>query len=204
MKESKQVIITGVGGQGNILLARVIATATLMAGYDVRVGELYGSAQRGGPVVSYVKYGDKIYSPIIESGAADAIISLEIGETLRRLSLLKPQGTVIINNYSLIPTEVSIGKAKYPTLEEVISIVGKVAGNICVVPATQSAVELGEVRATNIVMLGVFAHVFNSGIPMDYFITAIKENVPAKYVDINIKAFEKGGMLARDLCLRIP
>lgn len=201
MSEVRSIVVSGVGGQGNILLARVIAVAALMAGYDVRVGELYGSAQRGGPVTSYVKYGSKTFSPIIERGSADAIISLELGETLRRLNLIKAGGTIVMNNYSIIPVEVLIGRAKYPKLEEVMSITREVTNSVCTVPATQSALELGEVRATNMVMLGAFAQYFSSGIPIEYYITAIKENVPAKYVDINVKAFERGRELARDLCL---
>ncbi|MBE9391659.1 indolepyruvate oxidoreductase subunit beta [Fervidicoccus fontis] len=201
--ETKQVIVTGIGGQGNVLMARILVAAAIDSGLEGRVGELYGSAQRGGPVASHVKFGKKAFSPIILEHEADAIISLELSESLRRLNMLKPNGAILINDYRIIPSSVMLGESKYPTKEEVIEAIKKVTDRICIIPATDMAKQLGNARIANVLMLGAFRVFFDTGIDREYFIQAIKENVRPKYVELNIKAFEKGEELGRELCKAI-
>lgn len=183
----KTVVISGVGGMGVLLASDILTEVFMKVGFDVKKSEVHGMSQRGGDVISIVRWGDKVYSPIIGANSADYILAFEMLEGLRALPLLKPDGEVIINTYRFNPLPVSAGLAKYPeNLIETISSQVKTY----VVDALDIALSLGNARVMSIVMLGAFAPLtkMEKGVWLDL----IKESVPKKYVDVNLKAFEMG------------
>lgn len=188
MNSTMNFMIVGVGGQGSLLASRVLGTVARLKNYDVKVSEVHGMAQRGGSVVTYVKMGDKVYSPIIEEDQADVIIAFEQLEGLRWINYLKKSGTMIVNEQIIKPVSVSIGKAVYPS--EIIEKIKRVRESVISLDAKKIAMECGTVKAVNIVMMGVAAKY--SGIEKDIWIEAIKQNVPGKVLEINLNAFEMG------------
>ncbi|NLW90155.1 MAG: indolepyruvate oxidoreductase subunit beta [Syntrophomonadaceae bacterium] len=185
------ILIVGVGGQGTLLTARILAQVAVQLGNDVKVSEVHGMAQRGGSVVSQVRYGKKIYSPIIPLGGADIILAFEKLEAARWLDYLKKDGMVIINDDRVDPLPVMSGKVKYP--ETIAEKVKQKVDNTIVVNATDVAVACGNVKAANVVLLGVLTAAAN--LPADEVETAIRAMVPAKALDVNIKAFHEGSKL---------
>jgi len=181
------LLIVGVGGQGTLLASRILGTVALKLNFDVKVSEVHGMSQRGGSVVTYVKFGDKIYSPLIEKGEADLIIAFEQLEALRWIDYLSKDGKMIINEQVINPMPVIIGKAKYP--ENIIETLNK-AHQIFSLDALRIASECGTTKAVNIVLLGVMARL--TGIDKEIFNQAIHEVVPAKVLEVNIKAFDEG------------
>lgn len=182
------IMIVGVGGQGTLLASRVLGNVALKKEYDVKVSEVHGMSQRGGSVVTYVKIGKKIFSPLIEKGEADIILAFEELEAMRWLEYLKKGGKYIINEQKINPMPVIIGKAKYPE-----GIVGKMKdslGNIVSIDALDAAKKAGNIKAVNVVLLGVMAR--STEIEKDVWIEAVKEVVPQKFLDINLKAFNTG------------
>ncbi|MDD3894730.1 MAG: indolepyruvate oxidoreductase subunit beta [Syntrophomonadaceae bacterium] len=174
-----------------LLTSRIIAQVAVQMGYDVKVSEIHGMAQRGGSVVSQVRYGQKVYSPIISKGEADIILAFEKIEAARWLDYLKPDGMVIINNERVNPLPVMSGKVKYPD-----DIHAKVAGLVpktTVVDATEIAVNCGNARAANVVLVGMLATAI--GIPADEAEKAITAIVPARALEVNLKAFREGCQL---------
>ncbi len=184
---TKNIMIVGVGGQGTLLASRVLGNTVINEGYDVKVSEVHGMSQRGGSVVTYVKYGEKVYSPIIDRGEADIILAFENLEAFRALPYLKKGGKMIVNNQQIDPMPVITGAAKYPEniLEKIESKV-----DVTKVDATTLAASAGNIKAVNIVLIGVMAK--STDIEYEKWINTIKETVPAKFVDINIKAFDLG------------
>ena len=184
---TKNIMIVGVGGQGTLLASRVLGNTVINEGYDVKVSEVHGMSQRGGSVVTYVKYGEKVYSPIIDRGEADIILAFENLEAMRALPYLKKGGKMIVNNQQINPMPVITGAAKYPE-----NILEKLSGkaDVIKVDATKLAEEAGNIKAVNIVLIGVMAK--STDIEYEKWINTIKETVPAKFVDINIKAFDLG------------
>lgn len=182
------ILIVGVGGQGTLLTSRILAQVAVQLGHDVKVSEIHGMAQRGGSVVSEVRYGDKIYSPIIKKGDADIILAFEKLEAARWLDYLKPGGMVIINNDRVDPLPVMSGKVKYP--QDIDQRVAGLVERTLVVDASDIAVECGNVRAANVVLVGVLAAAI--GLPGDEVEKAIREMVPVKALEINLKAFNEG------------
>jgi len=185
------ILIVGVGGQGTLLTARILAHVAGQMGNDVKVSEVHGMAQRGGSVVSQVRYGEKIYSPIIPLGGADIILAFEKLEAARWLDYLKQDGMVIINNDRVDPLPVMSGKVKYP--ETITDKVKQKVDKTIVVNATDVAVACGNVRAANVVLLGVLTAAM--GLPVDEVEAAIRTMVPAKALEVNLKAFQEGGKL---------
>ncbi|HEX2926858.1 MAG TPA: indolepyruvate oxidoreductase subunit beta [Ruminiclostridium sp.] len=181
------LLIVGVGGQGTLLASRILGTVALKMNFDVKVSEVHGMSQRGGSVVTYVKYGDKVYSPLIEKGEADLIIAFEQLEALRWIEYLSKDGKMIVNEQEIDPMPVIIGKAKYP---ENIQDTLKASHSIYSLDALKIAGECGTIKAVNIVLLGVMARL--AGIEKNIFIEAINEVVPAKVLNVNLKAFEEG------------
>lgn len=186
--ENLNIMIVGVGGQGTLLASRVLGNVALKMGYDVKVSEVHGMSQRGGSVVTYVKMGKKVYSPLIEKGEADVILAFEQLEALRWVDFLKEDGRLIVSEQKINPMPVIIGKAKYP--ESIIDKLQKNYSNTVAVNALQAAKESGSIKAVNIVLLGVMAK--STDITKDTWLEAIREVVPEKLLDINMKAFEKG------------
>jgi indolepyruvate ferredoxin oxidoreductase beta subunit len=189
--QTTNILIVGVGGQGTLLTSRIIAQVAVQMGYDVKVSEVHGMAQRGGSVVTQVRYGEKIYSPIISKGDADVILAFEKIEVARWLDYLKPDGMVIINNERVNPLPVMSGKAKYPD-----DIHTKIAGMVkktVVADATEIAVRCGNIKAANVVLVGMLSQAI--GLPEPEVEKAIRAIVPAKALEVNLKAFREGRQL---------
>lgn len=195
MGEVKNVLLVGVGGQGIILASKILSSGLIDAGYDVKMSEVHGMAQRGGSVTTQVRYGEKVYSPIIGKGQADIIVAFEKVEALRWLEYLKPDGKIVVNDYKIPSATVLSGKEKYPE-----GIIEKIKGEFestYVVDAAEEALKLGNIKAQNIVMLGALVKALD--IENIDWIKAVRENVKEKFVDLNIKAIEKG-MESREKC----
>ncbi|MBQ6322958.1 MAG: indolepyruvate oxidoreductase subunit beta [Lachnospiraceae bacterium] len=186
--ETKNIMIVGVGGQGSLLASKLLGHLLLGVGYDVKVSEVHGMSQRGGSVVTYVRYGDKVYSPVIDRGEADYIVSFEILEAARWLPYLKKDGVIVTNTQQIDPMPVITGAAVYPDLlEEKLKATGaKVDALDCLSLAQQA----GSAKAVNIVLLGRLSHYFD--LPEEAWMTSLQANVPAKFMEMNKKAFLLG------------
>ena len=181
------IMIVGVGGQGTLLASRILGNTVIREGYDVKVSEVHGMSQRGGSVVTYVKYGDKVFSPCIDKGCADIILAFEMLEAARALPYLKKGGVMIANKHSINPMPVITGAVKYPeALDEKIS---KTA-SLTAVDALALAKQAGNIKSVNVVLIGVLAK--NSNIEYEKWIQSIKETVPEKFLEANLKAFDLG------------
>lgn len=186
------IMIAGVGGQGTLLTSRVLGTAALKAGYDVKMSEVHGMSQRGGSVITYVKIGSDVKSPIIEKGEADILLCFEKLEALRWLDYAKEDGAIIINDQKIDPMPVIIGKATYP--DNIIKNITSRFKNVCAIDALDTAKKLGNLKVLNIVMVGLMAK--STDIPEETWHEAIRETVKEKFVDINLKAFDEGYRIA--------
>lgn len=184
---TKNIMIVGVGGQGTLLASRIIGKTVIEEGYDVKISEVHGMSQRGGSVVTYVKFGDKVYSPIIDRGEADIILAFEKLEAYRALPYLKKGGKMIINDQKMNPMPVIIGAAKYP--ENITEKLESIA-DIKVVDALDIAEKAGNIKAVNVVLIGVMAK--NTDIAYNKWVEVIKTTVPEKFLEVNLKAFEMG------------
>ena len=184
---TKNIMIVGVGGQGTLLASRILGNTVINEGYDVKVSEVHGMSQRGGSVVTYVKYGERVYSPIIDEGEADIILAFEMLEAYRAMPYLKKDGQIIANSQNIDPMPVITGAAEYPA-----DIEKKIAekADITVVDALSLAKEAGNIKAVNVVLIGVMAK--NTDIPYEKWIETIKTTVPEKFLDVNLRAFELG------------
>jgi indolepyruvate ferredoxin oxidoreductase beta subunit len=186
--ETKSMMIVGVGGQGSLLASRLIGNVLLAQGYDVKVSEVHGMSQRGGSVVTYVKYGDKVYSPVIEKGEADAVISFELLEAARCLPYLKKGGHLITSTQQIDPMPVITGAAQYP--ENLVENIRAAGADLVAVDALALAEQAGTSKASNVVLMGVLAA--RMDYPMELWQKAIEQCVPAKFLELNKKAFELG------------
>ncbi len=185
---TKSIMIVGVGGQGTLLASRLLGAALLSEGYDVKVSEVHGMSQRGGSVVTYVKYGEKVASPIVQKGQADLILAFEQLEAARWLPFLKTDGTIIANTQQIDPMPVVIGTAEYPL--GVLDAVRATGANLTEIDALSLAVKAGSPKAVNVVLIGVMA----SHMDISYAVweNAIRATVPEKFLELNLKAFEYG------------
>lgn len=183
----KNILLVGVGGQGTLLTSRILGRLSLEKGFDVKLSEVHGMAQRGGSVVTYVRYGKKVYEPIVEEGNADVLIAFERLEALRYIHYLKKDGVIIINNHRINPMPVLIGASQYPR-----DIIEGLQKEYCVyqVDAMKEAKLIGNSKVFNIVVLGVAAHFMNFS--KEEWIQVIEKTVPPKSVERNIRAFEIG------------
>lgn len=188
MSQNMNVLIAGVGGQGTLLTSRIIAEVAVEMGCDVKVTEVHGMAQRGGSVVSEVRYGEKVYSPTIPKGEADVLLAFEKLEAARWLDFLKPEGIVIINDERVDPLPVMSGKMKYP--EDITDRISSLRVKTTVVNATQAALECGNVKAANVFLVGVLSQVIK--LPPERVEEAIRKLVPAKALEVNLEAFQRG------------
>jgi indolepyruvate ferredoxin oxidoreductase, beta subunit len=188
MDRVKSILFVGVGGQGTILASKVLTEGLLKSGYDVKMSEVHGMAQRGGSVTTQVRFGKKVYSPLIEKGEADVIVAFEKSEAARWISYLKEGGHLVVNNFEIHPVTVLIGKDKYP--EEVNEKLCKAVENTSIINAAEIAEELGNIKAQNIVLLGALVKALKlTEINWD---EVIEESVPKKAVELNKEAFKKG------------
>lgn len=184
----KKIMIVGVGGQGTLLASRLLGSALISEGYDVKVSEVHGMSQRGGSVVTFVKYGDKVYSPTVEKGEADIILSFEQLEAARWLEYLNPNGKIIVNTQTIDPMTVIIGAAEYP--QGVLEDLQNSGADITAVDALSLAVEAGSAKAVNVVLIGVMARFMD--LDEETWLKAINDTVPAKFLEMNQKAFKLG------------
>ncbi|NLK88124.1 MAG: indolepyruvate oxidoreductase subunit beta [Clostridiaceae bacterium] len=182
------IMIVGVGGQGTLLASRLLGNVAMKQGFDVKVSEVHGMSQRGGSVVTYVKMGEKVYSPIIEKGEADYLLAFENLEALRWIDYLKNGGTLVLNDQQIDPMPVIIGKAKYP--EKIIERLREGGVRMDVIDALQIAKECGNIKSVNIVLLGVLAK--TSNIAKEVWLEAMREVIPQKILDVNLRAFDAG------------
>lgn len=185
---NKSIMIVGVGGQGTLLASRILGSALLSKGYDVKVSEVHGMSQRGGSVVTYVKYGEKVYSPVIGEGEADLILAFEQLEAARWLSCLKKDGKVVVNTQKIDPMSVVIGDSVYP--DGVIDAVKNAGATVVELDALPLAVEAGSPKAVNVVLIGAMAK--NTDIDKEIWLDSVKACVPEKFLELNLKAFELG------------
>ena len=190
---TRSIMLVGVGGQGTLLASRILGNTLLSQGYEVKVSEVHGMSQRGGSVVTYIKYGDKVYSPVIEKGEADIIVSFEELETARWLPYLKKGGKIITNTQQVEPMPVITGAMTYPT--DIIEKIKEKGADITALDALALANEAGSSRAVNVVLMGVLSTM--SDIPAEAWKKALEECVPAKALEINRKAFALGESYAK-------
>ncbi len=183
----KNIMIVGVGGQGTLLTSRILGNLAIRGGYDVKLSEVHGMAQRGGSVVTFVRYGEQVAEPIVEQGQADVLIAFERLEALRYLHFLKEDGVVIVNDWRIDPITVVTGAAVYP--EGILETL-KGAGRTVVVEATETAKKMGVPKAFNVIVLGAAARYM--GFDREDWTQVIRETVPPKTVEINLRAFETG------------
>ncbi len=188
MANKQSIMIVGVGGQGTLLASRILGNLLVDKGFDVKVSEVHGMAQRGGSVVTYVKYGEKVYSPVVDKNDADIIIAFEELEALRWLPYLKNDGKIIINTQRIDPMPVIIGSQNYP--EGIVDKIKAVCPDVTAIDALGLAKQAGNVKTVNVVLLGVLAK--HTDFSQDLWIKALTDTVPSKFLELNKKAFILG------------
>ena len=186
---NKNIMIVGVGGQGSLLASKLLGNVVMSAGYDVKVSEVHGMSQRGGSVVTYVKYSDeKVWSPVVNEGEADLIISFELLEGARYVQYLKKGGKLVVNDQKIAPMPVITGAANYPG--DIAAKLRAMGVDLTVVDALSLAEQAGNAKATNVVLMGVASRAM--GFTDEQWQNAIGACVPPKFIDLNRKAFELG------------
>ncbi len=183
-------LLTGVGGQGTLLASNVLAEVGMALGYDVKKAEVHGMSQRGGSVVSHVRWGEQVFSPVIPDGEADVLISFEKLEALRFLRGLKPGGLLLVNDYQIVPVTVSSGSDEYPSDETIRQAFAQVTDRVRWIPAIALAEELGNAKVANVVMLGALSRLLD--LPDEPWLTVIEQRVPKKFLELNRAAFRLG------------
>ena len=188
MSNTKNILLVGVGGQGTILASKVLSEGLALAGYDVKMSEIHGMSQRGGSVSTHVRFGSRVYSPVIDEGEADILVSFEKVEAVRWLAYLKPGGMLVVNDYEIRPLSVLTGAAQYP--DGITEMLREQVPNVLIFNAGKIAEELGNVRAQNIVLLGALI----KGMKLDGtdWKAVIKNLVPARLYELNARAFDAG------------
>jgi indolepyruvate ferredoxin oxidoreductase beta subunit len=187
------VVCCGVGGQGVLLFTDILADVAMRAGLDVKKSEVHGMAQRGGSVVSQLRFGEKVYSPLIEETFADFIIAFEKLEALRYIHFLTEKGRILVDTLEIAPMPVLTGACEYP--KDIMEKIKAKAKNVYVVEAYNKAKELGETRTQNVIMLGAVSRFLK--FPYELYKASIEKNVKAKFVELNLKAFNQGRKLVK-------
>ncbi|NLO81810.1 MAG: indolepyruvate oxidoreductase subunit beta [Clostridiales bacterium] len=186
--KTQNILIAGVGGQGTLLASRVLGNLFLNMGYDVKISEVHGMAQRGGSVVTHVKYGERVYSPLVETGCADILLAFEKLEAIRWIHYLREGGMAVVNTQEIDPMPVILGTQQYPSdLDELLL---KLCPNSVIIDALNIAKDLGNIRVVNTVLMGALACYLD--IDTTEWEKAIKATVPPKTIDINLQAFYSG------------
>jgi len=186
--ETKSIMIVGVGGQGSLLASKLLGRLLLTRGYDIKVSEVHGMSQRGGSVVTYVRYGDKVYSPVIDKGQADCIVSFELLEAARWTEYLKPGGKIIVNTQQINPMPVIIGAAEYPG--DLVEKMQSAGIDVDAFDALSLAEQAGSPKAVNIVLMGHLSRNFD--FTEEEWLTALEQSVAPKFLKMNKKAFTLG------------
>ncbi|MEO0083094.1 MAG: indolepyruvate oxidoreductase subunit beta [candidate division WOR-3 bacterium] len=187
------IICCGVGGQGVLLFTDILANVAMSAGLDVKKSEVHGMAQRGGSVISQLRYGEKVFSPLIEETTADFIVGFEKLETLRYLHYLSEKGKVLVDDLEIAPLPVLVGETEYP--KDILPRIKARAKKVYVIEAFNRALQLGESRTQNVIMLGALSCFLK--FPLELYFSAIQQNIKAKFVELNLKAFEQGRTLIK-------
>ncbi|HHU08130.1 MAG TPA: indolepyruvate oxidoreductase subunit beta [Clostridiaceae bacterium] len=200
IKESsliKNIVLIGVGGQGTILVSKIISSALVTAGKDVKMSEIHGMAQRGGSVLTQIRYGENVHSPIISEGEADILVAFEKMEALRGSKYLRPQGTIVVNDYTIMPLPAATGRVSYPS-----SIVDSLREkyNTISIDAGEAAIQLGASRVMNVVLLGALVEGYNMT-EFDWD-RALVDNIKPQFLNLNISAFAKGRQLAAETIIQ--
>lgn len=182
------ILLVGVGGQGTILASKIIAEVAMLSGHDVKMSEIHGMAQRGGSVVTQVRIGDKVYSPLIEEGLADYIVAFEMLEAWRWAHYLAEGGTIVVNEQRIDPMSVLTGQREYPA--DIIDTLRERSAKFCSLDALAIAREVGSLRATNTVLLGSLAKQME--LPLEIWHNAMKNTVPERFLELNLRAFAAG------------
>lgn len=192
MSNVKSILLVGVGGQGAILTAKVLVNGLMRAGYDVKMSEVHGMSQRGGSVSTQVRWGEKVYSPLIGDGAADYMVAFEKMEAVRYASFLKPEGVAVINDYEIASATIAAGQFQYPQ-----GCLEAMAETFKVFPlkAADIAMSLGNPKCMNIVLFGALTHVL--GLEEINWEDVIRDTVPAKFLELNLRAYRAGLEAAR-------
>ena len=186
--QTKNIMIVGVGGQGSLLASKLLGRLLLTKGYDIKVSEVHGMSQRGGSVVTYVRFGDKVYSPVIDKGEADYIVSFELLEAARWTEHLRKGGKIVTNTQQINPMPVITGAAEYPA--DLVSKMQAEGIQVDAFDALKLAEEAGSAKAVNIVLMGHLSRNFD--FTLDEWLEAIEKSVPAKFLEMNKKAFVLG------------
>ena len=186
--ETKSMMIVGVGGQGTLLASKLLGKLLLQQGFDVKVSEVHGMSQRGGSVVTYVRWGDKVYSPIVDKGQADYIVSFELLEAARYAEFLKPGGVIITNTAKTNPMPVITGAAVYP--ENIVEKLTAAGIRVDALDALSLAEEAGSVKAVNLVLMGRLSRYFDYDSQL--WLDTVETSVPEKFLEMNRRAFRLG------------
>ncbi len=189
-KKVTDILLVGVGGQGIILASEIMADVFLEAGFDVKKSEVHGMAQRGGSVSTHVRFGPKVYSPLIREGEADIFMAFEELEALRYLSYLSPEPVILLNEQRLNPPSVSLGLEEYPS--DIHGVLTKRSSRFKAVPARQLALKAGDARAVNVVLLGALHSILPAPIPEEIWTNQILRRFPPKAGPVNLEAFRLG------------
>ena len=186
--ETKNIMIVGVGGQGSLLASKLLGHLLMEQGYDVKVSEVHGMSQRGGSVVTYVRYGDRVNSPVIDKGEADYIVSFELLEAARWLSYLKPDGQIVTSTQQIDPMPVITGAAQYP--QDLVEKLKATGARVDALDCLKLAEEAGSSKAVNLVLMGRLSHYFD--LPEEAWMKSLEACVPAKFLELNKRAFQLG------------
>ncbi len=186
--ETKNIMIVGVGGQGSLLASKLLGHLLLKEGYDVKVSEVHGMSQRGGSVVTFVRFGKKVYSPVIDKGCADVIVSFELLEAARWIEYLKPSGKIVVNTQQIDPMPVITGAAKYP--ENLIDKMKATGKEVIALDCLSLAEQAGSSKAVNIVLMGCLSKLFD--IQESSWLESMEQVIPQKFLELNKKAFALG------------
>lgn len=188
-----KVVISGVGGQGTLLASRLLAMASISAGLNVKIGETYGMAQRGGPVMGHIQIGGMAHNPQIRKGEADVLVGFEPAEATRRgVTFLKDGGLALVNTRVTAPVEVISGMVPYPDLGELMRLLGKVAGRVVAFDATSLAEEAGDPIATNVVMLGALTESGQLPLDEETVLSTLRDSLRPRFLELNMRAFGLG------------
>jgi indolepyruvate ferredoxin oxidoreductase beta subunit len=182
------ILMAGVGGQGTLLASEILSEVLMQAGYDVKKAEVHGMAQRGGSVISHVRFGKKVYSPIIPEGEADVLFGFELLEAYRYLPLVKKTGTVVVNNLRIAPPSVALGVNQYPV--DIEQKLQAQVDNLRVVDGLQLAEKAGNAKTVNTVLLGALSSTLAP--THEQWVDAIRNLVPERFLEVNLRAFELG------------
>jgi indolepyruvate ferredoxin oxidoreductase beta subunit len=191
--KTTSVVLVGVGGQGILLASEIIAQAAVVAGFDVKTNEVHGMAQRGGSVIAQIRYGEQVFSPLVPKHSAKVLGSLERIECLRNIDYLAEDGLAVVSSQKIIPVTASTGGTPYPEIDA--EFLSRYFPKLVYLNAVETATALGNVKTANIILLGAMSNQLD--LPDDAWITAIRQSVKEKFIDINLKAFQKGKEISR-------